>query len=60
MPNAVLITVTSSDIGKAAALYFAQQGWNVAATLRNPDQTQELRNHSNIRLYALDVTNKDK
>jgi NADPH:quinone reductase-like Zn-dependent oxidoreductase len=60
MPNTVLITGTSSGIGKAAALYFAQQGWNVAATLRNPDQAEELRNYSNIRLYALDVTNKDK
>lgn len=58
MPNTVLITGTSSGIGKAAALYFAQQGWNVAATLRNPDQAQALRNHPNIKLYALDVTNK--
>lgn len=56
MAKTVLITGTSSGIGKAAALYFAQQGWNVAATMRSPEKEQELNKISNIKLYTLDVT----
>jgi NAD(P)-dependent dehydrogenase (short-subunit alcohol dehydrogenase family) len=58
MPKTVLITGTSSGIGKAAALYFAQQGWNVAATLRNPAQA-DFQNRPNIKTYTLDVTDND-
>jgi short-subunit dehydrogenase len=56
MVKTVLITGTSSGIGKQAAIYFAQKGWNVAATMRNPDKDKDLRNFSNIKLYSLDVT----
>lgn len=52
----VLITGSSSGIGKAAALYFQQQGWQVAATLRSPEKETELSKLSNVKLYALDVT----
>jgi NAD(P)-dependent dehydrogenase (short-subunit alcohol dehydrogenase family) len=52
----VLITGCSSGIGKATARYFAEQGWNVAATMRNPDKEQELRGIPNVALFALDVT----
>ncbi len=51
----VLITGASSGIGKATALYFAEKGWNVAATMRNPEKTEGL-NAPNIRCYMLDVT----
>ena len=33
----VLITGCSSGIGLATAEYFQQRGWNVSATMRNPD-----------------------
>lgn len=56
MPQTVLITGSSSGIGKAAALYFAKQGWQVAATLRTPAKETELTQYPNIKLYALDVT----
>ncbi|MBD2336158.1 SDR family oxidoreductase [Calothrix sp. FACHB-156] len=59
MPKTVLITGTSSGIGKLAAIYFAQQGWNVAATMRNPSQDKDLCNISNIKLYSLDVTDNN-
>jgi len=55
----VLITGTSSGIGKATANYFAKAGWNVAATLRNPENEKELLKFANIKLYALDVTSNE-
>ena len=53
----VLITGASSGIGKAAALEFAAQGWNVAATMRTPEKSEDLKSVKNIHLFALDVTN---
>jgi NAD(P)-dependent dehydrogenase (short-subunit alcohol dehydrogenase family) len=38
MKKAVLITGTSSGIGKAAAVLFARSRWNVIATTRNPTE----------------------
>ncbi|MCZ8353192.1 MAG: SDR family oxidoreductase [Cyclobacteriaceae bacterium] len=55
----VLITGSSSGIGKAAALYFAEQGWQVAATMRNPEKETELQKLTNIKLFALDVTEEE-
>jgi len=52
----ILITGTSSGIGKAAAKYFAENGWNVAATMRNPDKDNEVKNFKNTKVYSLDVT----
>ena len=57
MKQTIFITGASSGIGKATAIYFADKGWNVAATMRDIDGKAELENHENIKLYALDVTN---
>lgn len=51
----VLITGSSSGIGKATALYFARQGWNVAATMRTPANETELGKLPNVKLFRLDV-----
>ena len=59
MKKTVLITGASSGIGKAAALYFSAQGWNVAATMRNPENEKGLSAKSDVKLYALDVTKPD-
>jgi NAD(P)-dependent dehydrogenase (short-subunit alcohol dehydrogenase family) len=56
MVKTVLITGTSSGIGLSTARYFAQQGWNVAATMRNPTKARGLESFSNVKIYALDVT----
>lgn len=56
MKKTVLITGASSGIGKTTAIYFQQQGWNVAATMRNPDKEKELASLTNIHLLKLDVT----
>ena len=59
MNKTILITGASSGIGKATAIYFAQRGWNVAATMRTPEREQELVKYPNIKLFRLDVTNEE-
>ncbi|HSA04615.1 MAG TPA: SDR family oxidoreductase [Tenuifilaceae bacterium] len=56
MKKTVLITGTSSGIGKSTALYFASKGWNVAATMRTPEKEKELSKVDGIKLFKLDVT----
>lgn len=51
----ILITGASTGIGKITALYFANKGWNVAATMRNPDKDNDLLKKENIKLFKLDV-----
>lgn len=59
MKKTIVITGASSGIGRATAMYFAEKGWNVAATMRNPSKETELQKHSSIKLFSLDVTNDD-
>jgi NAD(P)-dependent dehydrogenase (short-subunit alcohol dehydrogenase family) len=59
MKKTVLITGTSSGIGKAAAQYFAKQGWQVAATMRSPEKDSEVKNFPNTKVYRLDVTDSN-
>jgi NAD(P)-dependent dehydrogenase (short-subunit alcohol dehydrogenase family) len=52
----VLITGTSSGIGRQTALYFASKGWNVVATMRNPEGRQtDLKGRDHIDCVHLDV-----
>ena len=55
----VLITGASTGIGKATALYFQQQGWNVIATMRNPEHGKELQVLDRVLVTSLDVTKSD-
>lgn len=56
--KSIVITGSSSGIGKATAKYFAEQGWKVAATMRKPENEAELNQLENVSLYALDVTDE--
>jgi NAD(P)-dependent dehydrogenase (short-subunit alcohol dehydrogenase family) len=56
MEKTIFITGTSSGIGKASALYFAEQGWNVAATMRSPEKHNDFIQHPRTKTYRVDVT----
>lgn len=56
MNKTVIITGTSSGIGKAAVKAFSDKGWNVAATMRTPSKGADMANWKNVKVYALDVT----
>jgi NADP-dependent 3-hydroxy acid dehydrogenase YdfG len=55
MNKTILITGTSSGIGKATAIYFQQKGWNVISTMRSPEKDTELKELENVLLEKLDV-----
>jgi NADP-dependent 3-hydroxy acid dehydrogenase YdfG len=55
MSKTILITGASSGIGKATAIHFQQQGWNVIATMRTPEKETELNKLENVQLERLDV-----
>ncbi|QEA12691.1 SDR family oxidoreductase [Comamonas flocculans] len=56
MPSTVFITGCSSGIGAAAVRHFAAQGWNVAATLRDPAKAHFEPGAGRVEAFALDVT----
>ncbi|RYZ48287.1 MAG: SDR family oxidoreductase [Sphingobacteriales bacterium] len=55
MNKSILITGSSSGIGKAAVTYFAGKGWNVIATMRNPRQDHDWAGNPHILVLPLDV-----
>jgi NAD(P)-dependent dehydrogenase (short-subunit alcohol dehydrogenase family) len=58
MKKTVLITGCSSGIGKTAAYYYAEQGWNVVATMRDVSMGADLA-QAGITVLRLDVQDKD-
>lgn len=59
MKKTILITGTSSGIGKETALYFAKNNWTVLATMLTIEATEELIHEPNVFCYELDVTSTE-
>lgn len=55
----ILITGASSGIGKATALRFQSEGWNVIATMRDPAAGADLAALDNVLVARLDVTDAE-
>ena len=55
MSKTVLITGSSTGIGRASVLKFQQEGWNVIATMRSPEKESELGNLDRVIVSRLDV-----
>ena len=55
MQKTIFITGASSGIGHATAHYFAENGWNVVATMRHPENETELTRFDNVYVTRLDV-----
>ena len=56
MTKTILITGTSTGIGRASVKHFSEKGWQVAATLRHPEKETEMQQWKGVKLYKLDVT----
>ena len=60
MNKVIWITGASSGIGKALALKFANEGWQVAASARRENLLNEISElNENISSFPLDVTNQN-
>jgi short-subunit dehydrogenase len=59
MTNTVFITGTSTGIGRASAILFAENGWNVIAGMRTPQKEETLNTYKNILIAQLDITNPE-
>src|SRR2546428_12594266 len=59
MTPTVLITGSSSGIGKACAQLFVARGWNVAATARDPTALAGWAPTTHALALRLDVTNEE-
>jgi len=57
----IWITGGSTGIGKALAIKFANEGWNVAISARRENLLKEIcETYENIHSFPLDVTDKNK
>lgn len=56
----IFITGASSGIGKATAELFSANGWQVIATMRNPEKRKDLAGLPNVVVMPLDVTDTEQ
>ena len=58
--STIFITGSSSGLGKAAVRLFSARGWNVIATMRNPEKEKDLAKLPAVVLFPLDITNPEQ
>jgi short-subunit dehydrogenase len=59
MDNVVLITGASTGIGNETAKLFQSKNWKVAATMRSPENAEDLQRIVDVECIALDVTDPE-
>ena len=59
MDKVILITGSSSGIGKETVKLFQSKGWKVAATMRTPEKAEDLQRIVDVECIRLDVTDLD-
>ena len=59
MNKVILITGASSGIGKETAKLFQTKNWSVAATMRDPEKSDDLQRIADVETFRLDVTDTD-
>ncbi len=59
MKKTIFITGASSGIGKATAIFFQENGWNVVATMRQTEKGAELSKLAGVLVERLDVLDLD-
>lgn len=47
----IVITGASGGIGKETAKWFAERGWRVIATMRTPENEEELTQYDNASCF---------
>jgi NAD(P)-dependent dehydrogenase (short-subunit alcohol dehydrogenase family) len=60
MQKTIFITGASSGLGKSTAKLFQTKGWQVIATMRNPEKEMELNQLENVIVLPLDVSNSEQ
>ncbi|EDM38011.1 short-chain dehydrogenase [Pedobacter sp. BAL39] len=58
MQKTIFITGASSGLGKATAKLFQANGWHVIATMRRPQEEDELKSLPLVTVLPLDVTDR--
>ena len=59
MDKVILITGSSSGIGRETVKLFQSKGWKVAATMRLPEKAKDLQQIVDVECIHLDVTNPE-
>jgi short-subunit dehydrogenase len=59
MNKVILITGSSSGIGKETVRLFQTKNWKVAATMRSPEKAEDLQRIADVECIRLDVTDPD-
>ena len=59
MGKTILITGSSTGIGRASVIKFQNEGWNVVASMRTPEKETELNTLDNVLVTRLDVLDLD-
>lgn len=55
MKQTIFITGASSGIGQTTAQYFIKKGWNVVASMRQPEKQNILKNGDQMLVLKLDI-----